>query len=86
MDRAAWQATVHGVAKSWTQLRDFTSNKSLATSLITHPQPTCLTLTSSTAFPAPEFYITSQSPISQTRLLPESSGMLAKSKITGPVP
>ena len=24
MDREAWQATVHGVAKSWTQLSDFT--------------------------------------------------------------
>ena len=23
MDREAWQATVHGVAKSWTQLSDF---------------------------------------------------------------
>ena len=23
MDREAWQATVHGVLKSWTQLRDF---------------------------------------------------------------
>ena len=23
MDRAAWRATVHGVAKSWTQLRDY---------------------------------------------------------------
>ena len=23
MDRAAWWATVHGVAKSWTQLRDY---------------------------------------------------------------
>ena len=22
MDRGAWQATVHGVAKSWTRLRD----------------------------------------------------------------
>ena len=22
MDRGAWQVTVHGVAKSWTQLRD----------------------------------------------------------------
>jgi len=22
MDRGAWQATVHGVAKSWTQLND----------------------------------------------------------------
>ena len=24
-DRGAWQATVHGVAKSWTRLSDFTS-------------------------------------------------------------
>ena len=24
MDRGSWQATVHGVAKSWTQLSDFT--------------------------------------------------------------
>ena len=24
MDRGAWQATVHGVAKSWTRLTDFT--------------------------------------------------------------
>ena len=24
MDRDAWQATVHGVAKNWTQLSDFT--------------------------------------------------------------
>ena len=24
MDRGAWQATVHGVAKSWARLRDFT--------------------------------------------------------------
>ena len=24
MDRGAWWATVHGVAKSWTQLSDFT--------------------------------------------------------------
>ena len=23
MDRGAWWATVHGVAKNWTQLRDF---------------------------------------------------------------
>ena len=27
MDRGAWQATVHGVAKSQTRLSDFTSNK-----------------------------------------------------------
>ena len=25
MDRGAWKATVHGVAKSWTRLSDFTS-------------------------------------------------------------
>ena len=25
MDRGAWEATVHGVAKSWTRLSDFTS-------------------------------------------------------------
>ena len=25
MDRGTWQATVHGGAKSWTQLSDFTS-------------------------------------------------------------
>ena len=24
LDRGAWQATVHGVTKSWTQLSDFT--------------------------------------------------------------
>ena len=24
MDRGAWQATVHGVAKTWTRLSDFT--------------------------------------------------------------
>ena len=24
MDGGAWQATVHGIAKSWTRLRDFT--------------------------------------------------------------
>ena len=24
MDGGAWQATVHGVAKSWTRLNDFT--------------------------------------------------------------
>ena len=26
MDREAWQATVHGVAESWTRLSDFTSS------------------------------------------------------------
>ena len=24
MDREAWRAAIHGIAKSWTQLRDFT--------------------------------------------------------------
>ena len=27
MDRGAWRATVHGVAKSWTWLRDQTTTK-----------------------------------------------------------
>ena len=31
MDRGAWQATVHGVAKSHTQLSDFTFTFQLAT-------------------------------------------------------
>jgi len=26
LDRGAWQATVHGVAKNWTRLSDFTSS------------------------------------------------------------
>ena len=29
MDRGAWRAIVHGVAKSWTQLSDFTSSDSI---------------------------------------------------------
>ena len=29
MDRGAWQATVHGVAKSWTQLSMHTSDASI---------------------------------------------------------
>ena len=29
MERGAWRATVHGVAKSWTRLSDFTHNISL---------------------------------------------------------
>ena len=31
MNRGAWEATVHGVAKSWTQLSDFTFINSFAT-------------------------------------------------------
>ena len=27
MDRGTWQATVHGVTKSWTQLSDFTNDR-----------------------------------------------------------
>ena len=36
MDRGAWQATVHGVAKSWTQLNNFhfTSNLMQSKALI----------------------------------------------------
>ena len=29
MDRETWQATAHGVKKSWTRLSDFTSRPSL---------------------------------------------------------
>ena len=27
MDRGAWQATVHGVAESWTRLKQLSSNR-----------------------------------------------------------
>ena len=27
MDRGAWQATVHGVSKSWTQLSNYTDTE-----------------------------------------------------------
>ena len=30
MDRGAWKATAHGVAKSWIQLSNFTLNRSQA--------------------------------------------------------
>ena len=39
MDRGAWEATVHGVAKSWTQLSDFTFT-SLSRSTLNGP-PIC---------------------------------------------
>ena len=32
MDRGAWQATVHGVTKSWTQMSDFHFQSHLQTS------------------------------------------------------
>ena len=34
MDGGAWWATVHGVAKSWTRLSDFTSQAKLGNELI----------------------------------------------------
>ena len=33
MDRGAWQATVHGVAKNWTQLSDYSRRQNGA---VTH--------------------------------------------------
>ena len=33
-DRGVWWATVHGVTKSWTQLRDFTIVKSVYTRVV----------------------------------------------------
>ena len=32
MDRGAWLATVHGVAKSWTQLSNYTRKRGLTVS------------------------------------------------------
>ena len=34
MDREAWRAAIHGVAKSRTQLSNFTSNRCLGASLV----------------------------------------------------
>ena len=42
MDREAWRAAIHGVAKSWTQLIDFTelnSRSVVSDSLQPHPIP-----------------------------------------------
>ena len=52
MDRGAWQATVHRVAKSWTRLSDFTSLQWLSNALIfvtprTAARQTCLSITNS---------------------------------------
>ena len=33
MDRGAWQAVVHGVAKSWTRLKQLSTNTSINTSI-----------------------------------------------------
>ena len=34
MDRGAWQATVHGVANSWTRLSDFTFHFKIGLDLV----------------------------------------------------
>ena len=52
MDRGAWQATVHRVAKSRTRLSDFTSLQRLSNALIfvtprTAARQTCLSITNS---------------------------------------
>ena len=36
MDREAWHAAVHGVAKSWTRLSDFTFTHALEKEMATH--------------------------------------------------
>ena len=40
MDKGAWQATVHGVTKSWTQLRQLGMH---ACTAVKAQSPTCLT-------------------------------------------
>ena len=40
MDKGAWQATVHGVTKSWTQLRQLGMHACTAVKV---QSPTCLT-------------------------------------------
>ena len=37
MDREAWYAAVHGVAKSWTQMSDWTEPKHLLGNLESRP-------------------------------------------------
>ena len=41
MDRGAWQATVHGVAKSWTRLSMHTRATCLNRNGGAHPRPGC---------------------------------------------
>ena len=41
MDRGAWQATVHWVAKSWTRLSDFTFFGFYQPGPSIHPPPNC---------------------------------------------
>ena len=36
MDRQAWHAAVHGIAKSWTQLSDSTTTRDLAVTFLSH--------------------------------------------------
>ena len=47
MDRGAWQATVHGVAKSWTQLSNYTDyyNKFKSFFVFFFNMPTSISLT-----------------------------------------
>ena len=44
MDRGAWWATVHGVEKSWTPLRDFNFSSSLSRikEYFSHRSKTCI--------------------------------------------
>ena len=45
MDREAWHAAVHGVAKSWTRLSDFTFSvhfHALEKEMATHSSGSCL--------------------------------------------
>ena len=36
MDREAWRAAIHGVAKSWTQLRNMKSTELVETAAVFH--------------------------------------------------
>ena len=48
MDRGAWRATVHGVSKSWTQLRNLARMHSLLQEPqfpLRHPSPVATALT-----------------------------------------
>ena len=38
VDRGAWQATVHGVSKSWTQLNDYAQHSTFADSAFSNCQ------------------------------------------------
>ena len=42
MDRGAWQATVHGVTKNWTQLHQFVIDKLQIRKNISHCMHDCM--------------------------------------------